>query len=167
MALALALPQESYDRQAFRHWVDEDGDCQNTRAEVLSAQSLEPVVYDSRGCRVLSGLWVDPYTGQVSVSASEVHVDHVVPLAYAWFRGAWEWTPERRRDFANDPYNLQVVRARVNVQKGAKGPSEWSPSDQWKCVYGLRWISLIARYRIGASNLDLTALNSMTESCPP
>ena len=166
LALSLALPQEAYERQAFRHWVDADGDCQDTRAEILAEQSLEPVVYWPGGCRVIQGLWVDPYTGQVSNSASEVHVDHVVPLAYAWFRGAWAWTPERRREFANDRYNLQVVRARVNVQKGSKGPSGWSPGEQWKCEYGVRWISLIVRYRIAASNLDLAALDQMANSCP-
>jgi hypothetical protein len=27
---------------------------------------------------------------------------HIVPLSYAWSAGAWQWTPERREQFAND-----------------------------------------------------------------
>ena len=42
-----------YDRSDWRHWVDEDGDCQDARQEVLTEECLEPVTYeDDRHCRV-------------------------------------------------------------------------------------------------------------------
>ena len=45
-----------YDRGDWKHWVDSDGDCQDARQEVLVAESLEQVTFETdRGCRVETG----------------------------------------------------------------------------------------------------------------
>ena len=55
-----------YSRNDWRHWVDEDGDCLDTRNEVLLEESLAAVTYRSEGrCRVASGQWLAPYSGAV------------------------------------------------------------------------------------------------------
>src|SRR3954464_12987139 len=52
----------TYDRALFRHWIDANGDCQDTRAEVLAAESRVTVRYTSASnCTVLSGQWISPY----------------------------------------------------------------------------------------------------------
>jgi hypothetical protein len=85
-----SISGKSYERSAFGHgWDDEDGDCQDSRAEALITTSSTNVHFGTeRGCRVVSGRWVSPFTGQVIENSSEIDIDHVVPLKWAWERGA-------------------------------------------------------------------------------
>ncbi|WLS48971.1 hypothetical protein Q3V37_05700 [Micromonospora profundi] len=45
------------------------------------------VVVDS-SCAATSGRWYSPYDGATWTAASDVDIDHVVPLAEAWRSGA-------------------------------------------------------------------------------
>ena len=70
-------------RQWLPRWSDADGDCMNTRHEILQARSLVPVALDARGCRVASGLWRAFYSGRLVSDPSELEVDHLVALKEA------------------------------------------------------------------------------------
>tara|TARA_R110000823_G_scaffold152048_1_gene283012 strand:- start:149 stop:751 length:603 start_codon:yes stop_codon:yes gene_type:complete len=102
-----------YQRPAFGHgWDDADGDCRDSRAEALINTSTTRARFASaKGCRVVTGRWISPFTGEVLQNASDVDIDHVVPLAWAWERGAKNWSKEKRERFANDPKNLLPVEA--------------------------------------------------------
>src|SRR5262249_36337290 len=85
-----------YDRRQWRAWVDADHDCQDTRAEVLIAESRIPVTFQgTRQCVVVSGLWTNIYTGRDVTNAMALDIDHVVPLANAYRSGAWSWDAAR------------------------------------------------------------------------
>ena len=147
LSLTIAEPPDDlprYDRDDWRHWTDDDRDCQDTRQEVLVAESRSRVTYvDDRQCRVESGRWWDPYTGAVLTDPGDLDVDHLVPLANAHRSGGWAWSEERKRLFANDlGYNahLIAVTASANRAKGAKGPEEWRPPDEsYWCEYATAW----------------------------
>lgn len=133
-----------YDRELYEHWTDADGDCLDTRQEVLIAESQSPPKLDSTGCRVLEGLWFDPYTGQQVTDPSRLDIDHLIPLAEAHRSGAGSWTPEERRHFANDlshPDALIAVTAAANRSKGDRDPALWlPPNESYRCQYVRQWV---------------------------
>jgi hypothetical protein len=105
------VTSQSYERSAFGHgWDDADGNCQNSRAEALIATSSTAVRFATdRECRVVTGRWISPFTGNVIQNSSEIDIDHVVPLKWAWERGARGWSQAERERFANDTVNLWPV----------------------------------------------------------
>lgn len=128
VAVMLFVQGPEYKRRDWGRWIDEDGDCQNTRAEVLQRDSQGAVQWrGNRECRVDWGAWVCPYTGRVLLSARDVDVDHVVPLKWAHKHGGAFWTKEQKRSFTNDMLNLLTVDDDINKEKGSKGPDEWMP----------------------------------------
>lgn len=136
-----------YDRALYGDWADLDGDCRNTRHEMLQMLSTGNTQLTSDGCAVASGRWIDPYTGQIFTRASELDIDHLVPLAWAHARGGYGWDGAMRAKFANDPVNLFAVDATTNRAKGARGPNEWLPPDaSFHCQYILRFDRVVQTY---------------------
>lgn len=148
----LALAQ-SYSRKAFKHWVDGDGDCRNKRAEILKERSSIEVSYSQRKngkrCSVTSGRWEDYYFPETHTEASNVDIDHIVPLKHAWDAGAKNWSPEKRETFANDSENLVITNKSYNRQKGAQTPLSWAPAQRdYYCKYLKDWIKVKTKYTL-------------------
>ncbi len=147
LVLSRLEASDGYSRSEFGHgWSDDDGDCQDSRAEALIQTSTTPVRFaDENRCRVITGRWISPFTGNVLQNASDIDIDHVVPLAWAWERGASAWTRSQRERFANDPVNLWPVEAYLNRSKGSRGPDEWLP-PAGRCQYVARFVRIVKIY---------------------
>ena len=162
------LPE--YSRSGWKHWNDTDKDCQNTRAEVLIEESAVPPTFkNEERCLVISGLWEGPYTGQSFTEASDVDIDHLVPLKNAHLSGGWQWDDDRREDYANSmttDYHLIAVEKYANRAKGARGPEEWRPPDtSYHCEYAYYWIAVKAEWGLTATNAEWSALEKMLSEC--
>ena len=161
----------SYDRELyFGSWTDEDGDCQNTRAEVLIQESLSVLGFrSSSNCVVDNGEWLDPYTNNLYYFASELDVDHVVPLYNAWQSGAYLWNDFKREEFANDMIfddHLIAVDKYQNRQKGAKDPSEWMPANSdFHCEYVAIWIEIKYLWELTITSSEYKFLDTVISSC--
>lgn len=67
----------AYDRDLFPHWITISGQC-NTRETVLQRDGSNVVT--SSTCAATSGTWYSDYDGATWTAASDVDIDHVVPL---------------------------------------------------------------------------------------
>ncbi len=137
-----------YNREDWKHWSDPDNDCMNTRHEVLNDQAEKgSVKLSPDGCYVSRGKWLDPFSGKILTRASDLDVDHIIPLKWAHEHGGANWSKSKKEQFANDPKNLLAVDDGLNQQKGAKGPSEWMPPNHdYRCEYLYRWKTVLDEY---------------------
>lgn len=166
---ALTVAAEShastYNRDLFPLWITISGTC-NTREEVLKRDGTNVVVNSS--CAATSGTWRSPYDGASWTAASDVDIDHMVPLAEAWASGAWAWTTDRRQTYANDlgGPELWAVTDNVNQAKGDKDPAEWKPPlSSFYCTYARAWIQVKWYYSLTVDSAEKSALNGMLGTC--
>lgn len=161
----------SYQRSYFKHWIDADGDCQDTRAEILISESTGTPGYgSSRRCTVATGKWYSAYDGATWTKASDVDIDHVVALKEAWESGARKWSAPNRSRYANDLAfwpSLVAVTDNVNQSKGDRDPAAWLPPRVGaQCTYAIQWVQVKYRWRLSVDSAERSRLSSvMSGSC--
>jgi hypothetical protein len=155
-----------YNRALFKHWIDADKNGCNTRAEVLIEEAITKPKVGAK-CTLTGGKWLSAYDGKSVSKASDLDVDHMVPLAEAWRSGAWKWSSSQRQAYANDLSDsraLIAVTLSTNRSKSDKDPALWMPSiDQ--CTYTQNWISIKFKYSLTVDIKEATKLNSLINSC--
>jgi len=152
-------PEKSvgYLRSAFKLWDDSDHDCRDTRAEVLVSESKAST---TGSCTIRTGRWVSAYDGLVLTRASELDIDHLVPLAEAWGSGARSWSAGKREAYANDlteAKSLIAVSAHANRSKGDQDPAEWQPLKS-RCRYLSNWVAVKLRWGLTIDAAEKSAL---------
>ena len=142
----------------------------DTRNDVLAA-SLAGVRFSERSptCDVVGGLLRDPYTGTVidyATDGSQIHVDHLFPLAAAWDLGAARWTPQERATFANDPeLELLAVSGSANLSKGDSTPASWLPPYRpYRCAYVTAYLEVALAYDLAVTAADVRVIEPVLES---
>ena len=159
-----------YSRAQWKHWTDEDGDCQDARQEVLISESLVDVTFESeRGCRVEMGRWFGAFTGTYVEAPGDLDIDHLVPLKNTHDSGGWAWSSARKQAYANDlgrPDHLIAVTKGANRSKGAKGPEEWRPPDEgYWCQYATDWTEVKAEWGLTMTQPEAEAVLEMLRTC--
>ncbi|MEW1642015.1 MULTISPECIES: HNH endonuclease family protein [unclassified Streptomyces] len=154
-----------YERDLFPTWDTISGTC-NTREWILKRDGTNVVT--NSACTATSGSWYSPYDGATWTAASDVDIDHLVPLAEAWDSGARNWTTAQRESFANDVTRPQLlaVTDNVNQSKGDKDPAEWMPSlTSYRCTYVRAWVQVKYYYNLSVDSAEKTALTNYLASC--
>ncbi|MDX3238018.1 HNH endonuclease family protein [Streptomyces sp. ME03-5709C] len=159
-------PKTGYDRDAFGYaWMDTaDGvplarnGC-DTRNDLIRRDGRDLRFRTGSDCVVTAMTLHDPYTGTIiewrKEKASEVQIDHVVPLSYSWQMGSSRWPKSEREQLANDVLNLVPVQGRANSAKGDSGPASWLPPDQRiRCAYVVRFAQVAVKYQLPVTAAD-------------
>ncbi|MFI8008373.1 HNH endonuclease family protein [Streptomyces sp. NPDC086010] len=161
--------RDGYERDSFKHWVDEDDDGCPTRAEVLIEEATTKPEQGER-CALTGGMWMSYYDEVEVTDVRKLDIDHMVPLAEAWDSGAYDWTAQRRQAYANDlgaDRSLVAVTAKTNRSKADKDPATWlPPADAAHCTYGADWTATKLRWDLTADDKERAALLELAEACP-
>jgi len=153
-----------YERDKFRDWYDADGDCRDTRDEVLAKESRVSV---GSACDVTTGRWYSYYDGRTWTSDDDVDIDHLVALAEAWDSGARGWTAGSRDRYANDLRDrrtLVAVTDSVNQSKGDQDIAEWLPELD-RCRYLREWVAVKLRWQLRADRNERRQLKTLADGC--
>ncbi|GAA4565054.1 HNH endonuclease family protein [Planotetraspora kaengkrachanensis] len=159
-------PKTGYDREEFGYaWADNADDVPlahngcDTRNDLLKRDGEKVKYRSGSDCVVVSMTLYDPYTGDTidfrKEDASEVQIDHVMPLSYDWQMGASRWSDAERKRIANDPLNLLPVDGSANSAKGDSGPASWLPPAKGiRCSYAVRFAQVAIKYDLPVTAAD-------------
>lgn len=179
LAIKGRAPKTGYDRDLFgQAWSDDvtvaDGHngC-DTRNDILRRDLVDittkPGTHD---CVVLTGTLNDPYTGTTIEfqrgrgTSNRVQIDHIVALSDAWQKGAQQWDEDKRRNFANDPINLQATDGAANEQKRDGDAATWLPPNKsYRCTYVSRIVDVKAVYGIWVTQAEHDAIARILSGC--
>ncbi|KAJ7069294.1 hypothetical protein C8F01DRAFT_1245503 [Mycena amicta] len=147
----------AYSRSLFKTWDIISGTC-DTRETVLKRDGTNVVT--NSACSATSGNWVSPYDGVATTLASDLDIDHVVPLKEAWLSGARDWTDAQREAFANDLTRPQLVAVtdNLNESKGDKDPRQLHPPARELRVHK-------HYYSLTIDSAEKTALTKYINAC--
>ncbi|EDQ99674.1 uncharacterized protein LACBIDRAFT_256021 [Laccaria bicolor S238N-H82] len=155
----------AYARSAFKTWDIISGNC-DTRETVLIRDGTNVVT--NNACTATSGNWVSPYDGVPTTLASDLDIDHVVPLKEAWISGARDWTDAQREAFTNDLTRPQLVAVtdNLNQSKGDRDVAKWVPPlASFVCTYVRAWVQVKYYYSLTIDSAEKTALTNYLNNC--
>jgi hypothetical protein len=155
-----------YLEDDWPHWML-ISDCQNVRTQILEATSSVPLTWTNpRHCEIREGSWTDPYTGEEFARAARLEIDHIIPPAYANAANGYQWSDEKRMQFANDPLNLIPVSRDSHRKKRDRGIGNWRPDeDSFHCEYAAAWRDVSTKYDLDLFQRDRSRMNTILKDC--
>ena len=164
-------PKTGYTRDQFGASWSRIDDC-DMRNYIL-ARDLSQTAFVMPGCKVASGILLDPYSDKQitfvrgAETSDDVQIDHVVALSDAWQKGAQQLSYEQRVAFANDPLELLAVDGPLNEQKADGDAATWLPPNKaYRCSYVARQIAVKKKYSLWVTRSEYDAMATILQTCP-
>lgn len=169
------VSSSGYSRHEFgERWADVDRNGCDTRNDVLGRDLIQAVPADQYGCRIGSGVLIDPYSGERIIfrrgeaTSAKVQIDHVVSMSDAWRKGAQDLSFKEREEFANDPLNLLAVDGEMNKAKSNFDASEWlPPRKDFHCEFVSIHVAVKYKYELWMTPQEHQSIQKLLEEqCP-
>src|SRR5262249_19882222 len=112
--------------------------------------------------------WYSPNDGATWTAASDLDIDHVVPLKNARIFGAWAWTTSKRESFANDLSDPQLIAVTDNVNqcKGDRSPdARQPPMASYRCTYARTWVRVKYVWNLTVTSAEKSTPSSTLSGC--
>lgn len=163
----------------FGDWQQSSALCgYGTTGDYVLKRDMTHVVMN-RYCKVQSGDFQDPYTGESMYfvkgekTSTLVQIDHVVAVQDAWASGLWRSSRAGERiTYYNDPDVLQAADSTSNEAKGAgmdwdaTSSPVWLPDNTaWHCDYMAKRAYIKHKYRLTMSSAEKTQTVSLLTQC--
>ena len=128
----------SYDRaKDFGDWISQGAGA--TPVQSCSRRSRE-ADHPEPNCTIETGQWYSYYNATHYTAASDLQIDHTVPVENVWISGAWRWTKATRVRYYNDlrdSRTLVAVDTHDNESKGDQDPTTGSRSTVTAATCGI------------------------------
>ena len=171
----------------FGGWANSPQLCGDaTMRDQILQRDLTDTTLDKR-CRVTTGQFTDPYTGQHMTfkrgkdTSSLIQIDHVVAVYDAYASGMWNRSQQERETYANDPDVLLASQGKANMVKseginlnakgGRKGwthstPSIWLPDNTgYQCDYMAKRVHIKHKYNLTMSAWEKDETIAFLQQC--
>ena len=156
-----------YKRTLFKHWVGTGNGCDSRKSVIISEAIVKPKV--EPGCKLVGGEWLSIYDNTKVLDASQLDVDHMVPLAEAWDSGASAWDAKKKEMYANDqtdPRHLIAVTGASNRSKSDQDPADWMPTNKaYACEYLTNWVSIKVRWSLTVDKKEKDFIVAALKPC--
>lgn len=168
-------PMTGYSREQFGNYrADTDKNGCDQRNDALNRDLTKVTVKPgTHGCKVLTGVLHDPYTGETinfqfgQTTSAQIQIDHVVPEAAAWVTGAQQMTAKQRNEFSSDLTNLLAVDGHTNESKGDGDAATWLPPNKaFRCSYVARQIRVKTKWHLWVTTAEHQAMTRVLDHCP-
>jgi hypothetical protein len=163
---AKAKASQGYNRSQWSDgsWERVAGQC-TIRNQLLKRYAKSGTLKVGAGCKVKSGKWKDLYSGSTITKVSQMEIDHIIPLHYAYEHGGKKWSAAKKRQFGNSAKGYKEglyipVSKSANASKGDKGPSKYLPVKAYVCKYVKKWRSIAKEYKIALAAVDKKVISA-------
>lgn len=160
------IPEKYKRKFHFGSWIKDpsQNSCLNVRGLVLMRDAQGPIQYaDARQCRIVSSVWIDPYTNSQLTQADDVQIDHMVPLKNAYISGAWSWSAAQRCLYANymgNQFHLLPVLGTENNRKSDSTPEKYiPPRKEYICKYLVHWLKIKSIWQLKLAKEEALAIS--------
>ena len=145
-----------HDVNVLRFWTSRPAGCRDVREILMARTATRPVEWTPNGCSVASGRWLDPFTQRQITDPERVEIDHIIPLEWAWKRGAHRWPAGARESFYHDVNNVVATTPDFRRERAGQSPLEWTPPEaRHQCAHFERVLRMLRAYDFDVSTSEV------------